>query len=192
MPADTVARRDDAVLVIIDEQERLTAVMESRERVVSATVRLVRTAALVGIPIVVTRQYPKGLGETEQEVERALAEAQSAGARLSRVDKVAFDCFGDPAFAETVGGGSRRQLLIAGMETHICVAQTALSALREGFDVHVVADACCSRGAESHASALDRLRSAGAVVSACESVMYELVGEAGTDEFRSLLGIVKG
>jgi len=85
----------------------------------------------------------------------------------------------------------RRQLVIAGMESHICVVQTALAALREGYDVHVVGDGCCSRDMAAHESAMARLRAAGAVITTTESVLYELVGEAGTDEFRELLGIVK-
>jgi len=191
MPADTIARRDDAVLVIVDEQERLTAVMERRDEVVSAAIRLVRTAALVGMPIVVTRQYPKGLGDTDATLAAAIEAARSAGASVTEIDKVAFDCFGEPAFAEALERSSRRQMLLAGMETHICVAQTALSALRAGFDVQVAGDACCSRDARNHESALERVRAAGAVVTTTESAMYELVGQAGTDEFRALLGIVK-
>jgi nicotinamidase-related amidase len=151
----------------------------------------VRTAALVGVPIVVTRQYPKGLGDTEPALAGALQAVERAGAGITRIDKVAFDCFGEAAFAETVSRSVRRQMLLVGMETHICVAQTALSAIDAGFDVHVVADACCSRDAASHDVALDRLRAAGAVVTIAESVMYELVGVAGTEEFRALLAIVK-
>ncbi|MDR3687021.1 MAG: isochorismatase family protein [Coriobacteriia bacterium] len=191
MPANTVASRDDSVLVIVDEQERLTAVMERRDEVVSATVRLVRTAALVCVPIVVTRQYPKGLGDTDPTLAEVIEAARAAGAGVTSIDKVAFDCFGEPAFAKTLERSSRRQMLLAGMETHICVTQTALSALRNSFDVHVVGDACCSRNAASHDSALERMRAAGAVVTTTESVMYELMGESGSDEFRALLAIVK-
>jgi nicotinamidase-related amidase len=192
MPAETIARRDDMLLIVIDEQERLTAVMDRREEVVAATARLVRTAALVGAPIVVTRQYPKGLGETEPELLELLSALQAEGASVTTVDKVAFDCFGETGFVEALAHLGRRQLVIVGMETHICVTQTTLSALREGYDVQVVADACCSRDDAAHAIALQRIRGAGAVVTLVESVMYELVGEAGTDEFRALLRIVKG
>ena len=191
MPANTVARRDDAILVVVDEQERLASVMDRRESVATATSKLVRAAYLVGLPIVVTRQYPNGLGDLEEALAEGLAAAEADGADISRVDKVAFDCFREPQFAYAVTATSREQLLIAGMETHICVAQTALSAVRAGFDVHVAADACCSRDAAYHALALERLRAAGVSITTCESVMYELVGEAGTEEFRTLLGIVK-
>ncbi len=191
MPPDTVARRDDAVLVVVDEQERLVAAMDRREQVLAASARLVRVAALVGMPIVVTRQYPKGLGDTDPVLLEALRRAQSEGASVSVVDKVAFDCFGDVGFVEELAHLERRQILIAGMETHICITQTSLAGIREGFGVHVVADACCSRDDASHAIALERMRGAGAVVTVAESIMYELVGEAATDEFRELLKIVK-
>jgi nicotinamidase-related amidase len=191
MPLDTIALRDDAILVVVDEQERLAAAMQHRDSVVSATVRLVRTAVLVGLPVVVTRQYPRGLGDLEPALANALAAAEAAHAQVSRADKLSFDCFRDTRFSSELTATLRKQLVIAGMETHICIAQTALSAIRSGFDVHVAADACCSRDDAHHALALQRLRAAGVVVTSSESVMYELVGEAGTDEFRSLLGIVK-
>jgi nicotinamidase-related amidase len=191
MRADTIARRDDAVLVIVDEQERLTAAMDRREAVGAATVRLVRTAVLVGVPIIVTRQYPKGLGDMEPALLDALAAAESANVRVSHVDKMAFDCFREPQFASALTVTARKQLIVAGMETHICIAQTVLSAIRLGFDVHVAADACCSRDDAHHVLALQRMRKASAVITASESVMYEFVGAAGTDEFKALLGIVK-
>jgi nicotinamidase-related amidase len=187
---DSIASRHEAVLLVIDEQERLTAVMPDRLGVVLAGVRLVRTAALVGVPIIVTRQYPRGLGDVEPDLAAALTTAGDV-VPVRFADKVAFDCFGEPSFVAALEATGRRQLIIAGMETHICVVQTALSALRAGYDVHVVADACCSRDAACAETALARLRAAGAVVTVSESVMYELVGEAGTDEFRALLALVK-
>jgi len=192
MPLDTIARRDDAVLVVVDLQERLTAVMEHRESVLSATVSLIRTATLVGMPIIVTRQYPKGLGDIEPALAEALDVASSEGAHIVRADKTTFDCFNETTFAEQLASLGRNQVVIVGMETHICVTQTALSALREGLDVHVVANGCCSRDSVNHELALERIRLAGGVVTVAESVMYELVAAAGTDEFRALLGIVKG
>jgi nicotinamidase-related amidase len=191
MQPHSVALRDDAALIIIDEQERLTAAMERRDSVVAATTRLVRAAALVGAPVIVTRQYPKGLGDTEPVLAQAIDAAEASGTWVSRIDKIAFDCFREPDFGGAVAIKGKQQLVIAGMETHICIAQTVLAALRAGFDVHVVADACCSREQTHHDVALARMRAAGAVVTVSESVMYEWVQQAGTDEFRALLGIVK-
>lgn len=186
-----VARREDAVLVVIDVQERLAAAMPRRDEVVAATVLLIGVAALVGIPVVVTRQYPAGLGDVSPEIAAALADAEGSGCAVRGVDKMAFDCLAEAEFAEALAETGRSQLLITGMETHICVTQTALHAVRFGMSTHVVADACCSRSDDAHAGSLERVRNAGAVVSLAESVAYELVGAAGTDEFRGLLGMVK-
>jgi nicotinamidase-related amidase len=187
----SVCRREDAILVVIDVQQRLAAAMERRDAVAASVVRLVKTAALVGVPIIVTRQYPEGLGETDPTVARALEAVEAEGHPVSHADKVAFDCFADSGFGQILAASGRSQLVLAGMETHICVAQTGLHALRSGLEVQVVSDACCSREADAHSTALDRMRAGGAVISSAESVMYELVGAAGTDEFRSLLRIVK-
>ena len=185
------ADRTEAVLVIVDVQERLAVTMERRDAVLAAAEKLVETSALLGMPIVATRQYPAGLGDTEPRLASAIRDAKATTIVLE-ADKVSFDCFGEPAFTEAVALTGRHQLLIAGMESHICVVQTALSGLERGHSVHVVADACCSRSADAHELALARLRAAGAVVTTTEAVLYELVGAAGTDEFRELLRIVKG
>lgn len=175
--------------MVVDVQERLAAAMTDRERLMSRTVLLVRTAALLGVPIVVTLQYPKGLGALEPPVEDALASVSSGG--VTFIEKLSFDCFAEPAFVDAVCATGRRQLLVAGMESHICVVQTCLTAVTQGFDVHVAADACCSRQRECHDLALVRLAHAGAVISTAESASYEMVGAAGTEEFRSFLGLVK-
>jgi nicotinamidase-related amidase len=192
MAASSVLRPETAVLVVIDIQERLAAAMAHRDRVIAATSLLVRTSAIVGMPVVVTRQYPKGLGDHACEIDAVLSEARQAHDAVVQVDKVTFDCFAEPDFVTAVEAVGRRQLLIAGMETHICVCQTALAALRSGYDVHVAADACCSRADSNHAYALARLATAHAVVTTSESAAYELVGEAGTPEFKRLLAAVKG
>ncbi len=186
-----VSRREDALLVVVDIQQRLAAAMERRDSVAASAVRLIKTAALVGVPVIVTRQYPEGLGETDPTVARVLDAVEADGHSVMRADKLAFDCFADTAFTELVSTSGRTQLILTGMETHICIAQTALHGLRSGLEVQIAADACCSRDSEAHAAALDRMRAAGAAISWSESVMYELVGAAGTDEFRSLLRIVK-
>lgn len=186
-----VCSRSEALLVIVDVQQRLAATMARRDDVVAGAVRLVKTAQLVGVPIVVTRQYPEGLGETDPVLAEAIRQVEASGHSVQHADKVAFDCFSDSGFAQIVSASGRSQIVLAGMETHICIAQTALHALRSGLEVQVVADACCSRESTANDLALDRMRAAGAVVTGTQSVMYELVGEAGTDEFRALLQIVK-
>ncbi|MDF1542632.1 MAG: isochorismatase family protein [Anaerosomatales bacterium] len=190
-PSPPLVARDDFVLVIIDIQERLAGAMERRDDVVRVAARLARTAAMLDAPIIVTRQYPKGLGPTVTELQEVLTELAEKGSRVVGVDKTAFCCAAETDFMDALAATGRSQVVLAGMETHICVAQTALVLASEDRAVHVAADGCCSRLATHHDVALDRLRHAGVSVTTGESVMYEAVGRAGTDEFRRLLAIVK-
>lgn len=186
----TIMNRADAVLVVVDVQERLAAAMPKREQVMREVVFLCKVAGVAGVDVVATRQYPRGLGEIEPGIREALA-AVGGSAHVSIADKMVFDCFQEPDFCAALEATGRRQLLLTGMESHICVTQTALSARVRGYDVHVVADACCSRDTSSHEVAMARLRAAGVVVTVAESAAYELIGEAGTPEFKQLLGLVK-
>lgn len=184
MAPSTMLRRDSAVLVIIDIQPRLADAMPRRDAVVAASVLLARAASVMQLPVIVTRQYPKGLGDTVPE----LAEV-TPGA--TTVDKVSFSCPDEPSFRAALEQTRRRQVVLAGMEAHICVTQTALALLAEGYEVHVVADATCSRRDADQAVALDRLRAAGIVVTTTESAIYEALGAAGTPEFAGVLEAVK-
>jgi nicotinamidase-related amidase len=182
--------RDDLVLLVVDVQDRLASAMEDRVETAAAIVRIIRVAALIGAPIVVTRQYPEGLGGTVSEVETALAEA--GGVVPVRIaDKTAFCACSEPGFSELLEMTGRRQVAVVGMETHICVTQTALALVAAGYRVHVVEDACCSRHARDHGTALARLQAHGVTVTCAESLMYEAVGRAATPEFKRLLAAVK-
>jgi nicotinamidase-related amidase len=185
VPSDTdIVRRARAVLVLIDMQDRLADAMPRREAVVAASALLARVARTLEIPVMITRQYPAGLGDSVAELREVCADEEP-------VDKMTFDCLAEPSFRERLEGLNRRQVIIAGMEAHICVTQTALSLLAEGYLVHVVADAVCSRRDDDRNVALARLRAAGAVVTTTESVIYEALGVAGTPEFRTVLELVK-
>ena len=179
-----VLDRDEAVVLLIDLQPALADVMPRREPVLRAACLLARTCAEMGVPVLVTRQYPKGLGDTVEVV-------RAATAGVEPVDKVAFSCLAEPAFRARLEALGRKTVLLAGMETHICVAQTALALLAEGYTVQVAADAVCSRRETDHAIALDRLRAAGAAVTTVEAAIYEALGCAGTPEFRAVLELVK-
>ncbi len=176
--------RDDTVLVLVDMQSRLADAMTRRDAVVGTSALLARVAALLGVPVVVTRQYPAGLGDTVPEIREVLGEAPV-------VDKIVFSAAAEPAFREHLGSLGRGRVVLAGMETHICITQTALALASEGFGVHVVADAVCSRRDADHEVALARLRSAGVVVTTAESVIYELLEQAATPEFKVVLEVVK-
>jgi len=187
----TLLNAENAMLLILDVQQRLAAAMARRDEVSGSSEFLAAVAGIVGVPVVVTRQYPAGLGDIEPGLAETLAALEAEGLTVDRADKVAFDCFQEPTFRNAVDSTDRRQLIIVGMESHICVTQTAISGLVAGWDVHVVEDGCCSRSERAHLGAMDRLRAAGVVVTCVESVAYELVGEAGTSQFKALLGLVK-
>lgn len=176
--------RRDAVLVLVDMQCALADAMERRDAVVGTSVLLARTAAILDIPVLVTRQYPKGLGDTVPELLEAVSSAPV-------IDKVTFSCLAEQSFRDRLEDLGRRQVVLAGMETHICITQTALALLAEEYRVHVVADATCSRRGADHERALGRLRSAGVQVTVAESVVYEALERAGTPEFRSVLELIK-
>lgn len=184
MTGSLTVSREDCALVLIDIQERLVGVMRRRDEVVATAVLLARCAAALGIPVLVTRQYPKGLGDTVEGLREATGQADV-------IDKLSFDCSAEPGFISHLERTGRRQVVLAGMEAHICVAQTALGLLERGYDVQVVADAVCSRRDEDRDVALDRLRAAGVVVTTAESTVYEALGRAGTPEFRTVLEAVK-
>jgi nicotinamidase-related amidase len=182
---------DRAVLVVVDIQEKLAAVMPRRETTVAVAVRLVRAAGVLGVPVLLTRQYPDGLGDTVPEVGEAYS-GLPQDLKAGIVDKTAFCCDRETAFVSTLDATGREQVVLCGMETHICIAQTALALVAGGRRIQVVADAVCSRRDEDRDIALARLRAEGVVVTTSEAVMYEAVGRADVPAFKDLLRIVKG
>jgi nicotinamidase-related amidase len=176
-----LVHRKDCILVVIDVQERLMAAMHDRENVVANTARLVQFCGLCGIPAVFTEQ--RKLGPTVPEV-RSLVDGFVA------VEKVHFNCFLNAEFRENMERANRKTFVLAGVESHICVAQTAIAALPHRR-VHVIADAVSSRSPDNRSIALERMRDAGAVISSTEMFIYEILREAGTDEFKVVLPLVK-
>jgi len=172
----------DSLLILVDLQERLLPVIAEKESVVENVTRLARFAEIIGMPLLVAKQIK--LGEVVPEI-RALTQAATA------VEKHHFDCLASPAFRDRLEAVERGALILCGIETHICVTQTALHALEDGYRVHVVADATSSRSRGNWEIGIARLGAAGAVITSTEMVIYELLGKAGTDLFRRVLPIVK-
>jgi nicotinamidase-related amidase len=173
--------REDTVLVVIDVQEKLMPVIANSDRVTENVVRLLKSSEILGLPIILTEQ--EKLGDTLPE----LLEARSG---LQPVRKLDFDCFGCREFTEELRRIGRRTLILCGVETHICVAQTALHAAPD-YTVHVVSDGTSSRKEANWQIGLERMRQAGVVITSTEMVIYELLKRAGTDEFRAVLPLVK-
>ena len=175
---------DRAVLIAVDLQEKLLPAITGRERVLRHSGLLLRLARTLRIPVLLTTQYRKGLGPIVPEI---TAEAPDQGA----LDKTSFGCFGDTAFTSALEELAREQLLVCGIETHICVTQTVLGAFEHGYEVHVAADAVGSRTDESHRAGLDRMGRAGAVISTTEMAIYELLGRSDVPAFKEMLPLLK-
>ena len=169
--------------MVIDMQERLVPAMQAPARTIRNTRTLIAAAEELGIPTLLTEQYPDGLGHTVPEI---------AGATTGRIlPKLHFSCMEDADFAAAFRGLGRRQAVLAGMEAHICVMQTAASLMEDGFEVFVVSDATASRTLESEQACLDRLGACGAGIVTTEMVVFEWLGRAGTPAFRKILALVK-
>jgi nicotinamidase-related amidase len=184
-----IARRplrvEDCVLAVIDIQEKLLPRIHENDRVLNDSQLLIRLANILGLPVVVTTQYSKGLGPTVPEVLSLLPDARP-------VDKIEFGCFGNGEFCSRVSQlAGRNTLLLCGIEAHICVMQTALGALSEGLNVHVAADAVGSRAELNWELGLERMRNAGCVISSAEMMIYELLGKSGSPAFKEMLQYLK-
>ena len=177
--------RNSAQLVVVDVQEKLCRAMDPQvlEKLTSNISILLDTAAELGLPAVATEQYVKGLGETVP----ALKEKISA----PRLEKMTFSCCGGDGFLETLAASGRRQVILVGMETHVCVLQTALELLCNGYVVHLVCDAVMSRRKENWKTALKTMTAAGVVLTSTESVLFQLLRVAGTEEFKKLSKLVR-
>ncbi len=177
-------KRDNALLMVIDIQERLAQVMTMKEQVVNNTLHLLELAKLLKIPVVLTEQYPKGIGPTVKEIQEQLGVYRP-------LEKLTFDCCAEPAIEDALRATNRRQIIIVGMETHICVLQTTLSLLNKGLNVHIVSDGVCSRLKHNWQVGLQLMRDAGAVISSTEIVLFQLLGVAGTEEFKAISKRIK-
>jgi nicotinamidase-related amidase len=178
--------RDKAVLLVIDVQEKLCVAMD--EAVLKQLVKnigiMLESAAELNIPVLVTEQYVKGLGPT-------LAELKGKTSATACFEKMAFSCCGSNEFVAALRATGRSQVIITGMETHVCVLQTVIELCEAGFTVHIVKDAVMSRSKQNWQTAIQAMSLAGAVPTCTESVMFQLLKIAGTDEFRKLSKLVK-
>jgi nicotinamidase-related amidase len=185
-----IARRPldpaQSALVVIDIQEKLLPPIFRKEQLVRNSQLLIRLAGILNIPTLLTTQYSKGLGNTVPDVASLLPETQA-------IEKQIFSCFGSDAFCSTLKRlpGNRNTVILCGIESHICVAQTALAALREGYLVHVASDAVSSRTEWNWTIGLDRMRAAGAVISSTEMVIYEALRSSDTSAFKDMLKHLK-
>lgn len=188
--AAEIARRpleaENCALLVIDIQEKLLPPIHERERLVRNSQLLIRLARILDVPVIASTQYAKGLGNTVSDVASLLPNGDV-------VDKLQFSCFGSDVFCSLVKNlpGNRNTMLLCGMETHICVMQTALAALRNGYLVHVASDAVGSRSEWNWKVGLERMRAAGAIISSTEMMIYELLRSSGAPAFKEILPHLK-
>lgn len=168
-----------SILLVIDVQERLCPVVNDPRKVLANGARLMKGAALMDVPIVVTEQYPQGIGPTMVDL-RVLA---PEGAILT---KTAFSCAREPAVLQRLCGLARSQVVVCGTEAHVCVLQSCLGLLQEGFEVFVVRDACSSRSVADEDMAFARLANAGVAVVSTEMALFEWLGDASSDVFKTV------
>jgi nicotinamidase-related amidase len=175
-----------SALVVVDIQEKLLPPIFNREELVRNSQLLIRLAGILEIPVLMTAQYPRGLGDTVPEIAGLLP-------GVEQINKVDFGCFACDGFRNALRElpGHRTTLLFCGMESHICVMQTALGALQNGYMVHVAADAVGSRLEANWRIGLQRMEAAGCVISSTEMMIYELLRRSGTAEFKQLLPFIK-
>jgi nicotinamidase-related amidase len=175
---------ESTILIVIDVQERLLPVINDKESLTANIVKLIRGAQVLEIPLIVTEQYPKGLGGTVPEIAELIP-------GIEPLAKTCFSCYGDGGFKKALDDSGRKQLLICGIECHVCVYQTAVELKQAGYEVYVVADAVASRTAENKAIGLDLMKQMGIIVTGTETVLFELVKIAEGERFKAISRIVK-
>jgi len=178
-----IPRKNDVAFILIDIQERFLPVIHNIETVIDNANKLVKGAEILKVPLIVTEQYPKGLGRTVDEINL------SAGHEI--IEKVSFDCFGCDRFTGKLEEIGVNSLVIFGIEAHVCVLKTALQAAARKYDTYVVADAVSSRTKENRTLALERLRQSGVFIVSTEMILFQLMDRSGTDEFKAISKLVK-
>lgn len=177
--------RDQAVMVVVDVQEKLVPAMNERVcgRVVQHINMLLEGFSAMDLPVIATEQYPRGLGHTIEEL--------AVSGDTQRVEKVAFSCYGESNFVEALEKTGRKQVVLVGMEAHVCVYQTMIDLLDRGYQVHLVRDAICSRFKSDYHTAITTAPEMGAVLTTTEMALFQLLKVAGTDEFKVVSGLAR-
>jgi nicotinamidase-related amidase len=179
-----ILQREKTALLVIDIQERILPVIFEYERVVENALKLINGFKILKVPIYFTEQYPKGLGPTESKIKSALEEKEA-------IQKMTFSCCGAGDLLVEMKNKGIEQVVVCGIESHVCVLQTVLDLLAQDFQVHLAADAVSSRRKFDYEIALRRMESNGAEVTLTESVLFELLNICGTDEFKAVSKLIK-
>ncbi len=185
MELEGLIPRETTALVVVDIQEKLFPRIHGKDKVLATALKTITFCRRLDIPIIVTEQYPQGLGATLPEIKDALGE------QYRPIPKTAFSCFGEPEFTAAVADLEVDTLVLIGIETHVCIAQTALVGVASEYDVLVLADGVAARDPQNHDLALRRLSDEGVLISTAEMFYYEMLVEAKTDDHKSVFDLLK-
>jgi isochorismate hydrolase len=172
-------------LIVIDVQTRLAQVMSDRKSLLKNCETLLTAANILSIPVTITEQYPNGLGNTEPSLAKAFP------ADANPVEKTCFSCCNAADFTATLSNSGKQQLILCGIESHVCVLQTAMDLLEKKYQVFVVADAVDSRSKGNKKIALDRMQQAGAIITTAESVLFEWLKDAKHEQFKTVSALIR-
>lgn len=176
--------KEKTILLLVDIQEKLLKAMWKKEALISNLRKLIRVFKIMDIPILLTEQYPKGMGKTDPGISELLKE-------IEPIEKLCFSCMGKDGFNEKLKSFEKNQVLLSGIEAHVCVLQTALDLLDQGYFVYVPYDGTASREESDYRNALERMQKEGVVIGSVESAIFELLKAAGTPTFKEILQIIK-
>jgi len=176
--------KDNAVLLVIDVQGKLATLMHENQKLFTNINRMIKGARVLNIPIIWTEQTPDKLGETVIEIKNELE-------GIELLTKKTFSCSGGPGFKEKLNKLNRKQIIITGIETHVCVYQTCMDLLRSHFEVHLVTDAVSSRIESNYILGIQRIKEAGAILTSVEMSLFEMLKVAEGEQFKEIIQIVK-
>ncbi len=176
---------EDTAVVLIDIQERLVNMLNKQEPVVKATTRLINAAAIMNIPAIITEQYPQGLGKTIMDITSVMNE------NTPIIEKTSFSAMQTPEFTEKIKTLGKQNIILGGIETHICVYQTALDLLKEGYNVLIAKDACASRSTDCFKTGIQLMKEHGAVISNVEILLFELLKTSKNPYFKPVQALIK-
>ncbi len=177
-------KREVSAGLVIDIQEKLFPHMDQKEELLKKCTMLMEGLKVLGVPFVVTEQYPKGLGGTVEEISEMVGQDPV-------IEKIAFSCCDEPAVLQSAVFRNRKTVIVCGIEAHVCVLQTVIDLVGAGYSAVVVEDCISSRNPEDKRVAVERMRAEGAVITTCESILFELARVAGTDEFKAISRLIK-
>lgn len=177
-------KKEETAAVIIDFQERLFPFIYDNEKLAKNAVRLIKGLKALDIPMIVTQQYTKGLGSTSSEISEAIGE-------YNHIEKGSFSCCGSEEFCTSLKNAGKKNIIVTGIESHVCVLQTVIDLLEMGYQPVLIEDCVSSRNLEDKRIAIERMRSEGAIISSYESILFELTVVSGTDTFKAISKIVK-